>query len=112
MARDRRRAGDARQPLLLPRPDPLHVHAQDGGLAAGADRRLTATRRAAPDLGRHLPGRDRRIVLRGAAADRPGEARGEHLAVLGSAGLTSRVARWVVALLIPLVGYFILLGRA
>ncbi len=84
LARDRRRRRDRGQPLLLPRGDQGDVHAPRRGAAARARGRLTAARARAADDRRRGAGRHRRVVLRRAAADRRGEARGELAAVLAA----------------------------
>ena len=76
VARDRRRARDARLALVLPRGRARDVHAAERG-AAGRDggRRLAGARADAARRGRALPRRLGRLAHRGRAADRLREAR-------------------------------------
>ena len=86
LARDRRRARDARQPLLLPRCHKGDVHAAGRGARAGADRRLAAARDHALERGVHRDGRERGRILRRAAARRLRAQRGGDATALGEGG--------------------------
>src|SRR5207247_6950675 len=82
LARDRRRARDARQPLLLPGDRAGDVHAAPGG---ACDRGwLTASRAASAPRGRRGARRLGRLPLRRPAADRPRTARRLGAAALGT----------------------------
>ena len=70
LARDRRRARDRGQPLLLPQRDPGAIPAPERR-APVRRRRPAPARLAAPGGDGRVRRRRRRLVLRGAAADRP-----------------------------------------